>query len=459
MKKRHSKGRKVKVVSLDSLKQLNLNAAGLDVGDDEIWACVPEGRDDSSVRVFGTFTVDLYALADWLAECGVDTVAMESTGVYWIPVFEVLEERGFEVCLVNARHVKKIAGRKTDILDCQWLQQLHTYGLLRASFRPPDEICALRSIGRQRDTLIRYRAKHIQHMQKALQQMNLKLTNVLSDITGTTGMAIIRAILEGERDPQRLAAFRNAHCAKSEEEIAKSLEGNWREEHLFALKQALEFYDYYSQQIAACDLELERRYQQFEPQVDVIVKPLRPNKRQRNKPEGNAPAFDLRTYLYQATGVDLTQVDGIDALTTHNVLCEIGLDMNKWPTVKHFTSWMCLAPFEDRSGGKLLRSGVKKTRNRANLALRKAAQSLHHSHSALGAFYRRIAARHGSSVAIAATAHKLARIIYHMLKYKVEYIDLGQDYYDVRARRKAIHNLKRRAKQLGFEVVPVSTQP
>jgi len=456
MKKRHSKGREVKVVSLDSLKQLNLNAAGLDVGDDEIWVCVPEDRDESSVRVFRTFTVDLYALADWLAECSVDTVAMESTGVYWIPVFEVLEARGFEVYLVNARHVKKMAGRKTDILDCQWLQQLHTYGLLNASFRPPDEICALRAIARQRDTLIRYRAKHTQHMQKALQQMNLKLTNVISDITGTTGMAIIRAILYGERDPLRLAAFRNAHCAKSEEEIAISLEGNWREEHLFALNQALEFYDYYTQQIAACDHELERRYAEFEPEVDVVVRPLKAKKRQRNQPEGNAPAFDLRTHLYQVTGVDLTQIDGIDALTAHNVLCEIGLDMNKWPSVKHFTSWLCLAPFEDKSGGRILRSGVKKTRNRANLALRKAAQSLHHSHSALGAFYRRIAARHGASTAIAATAHKLARIIYHMLKNKVEYVDLGEDYYDVRARQRAIHNLKRRAKLLGFEVVPVT---
>ncbi len=457
MKKRQGKGCTMKVVSLDSLKQLNLNAAGLDIGDDEIWACVPEGRDDSSVRVFGTFTVDLYALADWLAECGVETVAMESTGVYWIPAYEVLEGRGFEVYLVNARHVKKMGGRKTDILDCQWLQQLHTYELLKASFRPPDEICALRAIGRQRDTLIHYRAKHIQHMQKALQQMNVKLINVLSDITGTTGMAIICAILSGERDPLRLATLRNAHCAKSEEQIAKSLQGNWRVEHLFALKQAVEFYDFYTHQIAACDLELERLYASFEPQVDVAVKPLKPKKRQRKKPEGNAPTFDWRTYLYQVTGVDLTQIDGIDALTAHNALCEIGLDMSKWPTVKHFTSWLCLAPFEDKSGGRLLRSGMKKTRNRANLALRKAAQSLHHSQSALGAFYRRIAARHGSSVAIAATAHKLARIIYHMRKNRVEYIDLGQDYYDRRAHQRAIRSLKRRANQLGFEVVPVTT--
>ena len=456
MKKRQSKGRTIKVVSLEGLEQLKLNAAGLDVGDDEIWASVPEGRDACSVRVFGTFTADLVALADWLAKCGVDTVAMESTGVYWIPVYEVLERRGFEVCLVNARHVKRMGGRKTDMLDCQWLRQLHTYGLLKASFRPPEEICALRAIARQRDTLIYYRAKHIQHMQKALQQMNVKLTNVISDVTGITAMAIIRAILNGERDPQRLASLRNARCAKSEEQIAKSLEGNWRAEHLFALKQAIEFYDYYSCQIAACDLELERRYAEFEPEVDVVVKPLKPKKRQRNKQEGNAPAFDLRTHLYQLTGVDLTQIDGIDALTAHNVLCEIGLDMNKWPTVKHFTSWLCLAPFEDKSGGRILRSGVKKTRNRANLALRRAAQSLHHSHSALGAFYRRIAARHGASTAIAATAHKLARIIYHMLKNKVEYVDLGEDYYDVRARRRAIHNLKRRAKLLGFEVVPVT---
>jgi len=456
MNSKRSKRRSQKVVSLESLKQLNLNAAGLDIGDDEIWACVPEGRAAQSVRVFETFTVNLYALADWLAACEVDTVALESTGVYWIPVYEVLEARGFEVCLVNARHVKKMGGRKTDVLDCQWLQQLHTYGLLKGSFRPDEDIVALRAIARQRDTLIRYRAMHIQHMQKALTQMNLKLMNVVSDITGVTGLAIVRAMVQGERDPQRLAALRHPRCVHTEEDIAKALQGNWRSEHLFALQQALEFFDYYTQQMAACDDQLAQRYAAFEPQVDVHIKPLAKPKRARRKPERNAPAFDLRTYLYQLTGVDLTRIDGIDALTAHNVICEIGLDMSRWPTVKHFTSWLRLAPYEDKSGGKTLRRGVPKTQNRANLALRRAAQSLYHSQSALGAFYRRIQRRHGPATAVSATAHKLARIIYHLLKSGEEYRDPGQDYFDVKYRDRAVSNLKRRAKQLGFEVAPVS---
>lgn len=455
-RKQRKKKRALKVVQLDSLKQLNLNAAGLDIGADEIYACVPEGRAEQSVRVFTTFTCDLQALADWLAACQVETVAMESTGVYWIPVYEVLESRGFEVCLVNARHVKKITGRKTDVLDCQWIQQLHTYGLLRGSFRPPEDICALRAIARQRDALIRDRARFIQRMQKALTQMNVRLTSVVSDITGVTGMAIIRAILRGERDPQRLAALRNEHCAKSEDEIAKGLDGNYRAEHLFALQQALAVYDFYTEQMAVCDRELEARYAAFAAQVDVAEKPLKPLKRKTKKAEGNAPTFDLRTYLYRQTGVDLTQIDGIKALTAHNLVAEIGLDMSKWPTVKHFTSWLCLAPYQDKSGGKTLRSGTRKTKSPANQALRKAAYSLRESDSALGAFYRRMCARHGPGTAIVATAHKLARIVYFMLKNRTEYRDRGADYYEAQYRQRAIRNLKRKAKQLGYTVVPAS---
>jgi transposase len=330
MKRKPRKKDVSQVAALDSLKRLNLNAAGLDIGADAIYACVPQGRDAQTVRVFKTFTCDLNALADWLEACGIDTVAMESTGVYWIPVYEILESRGLEVCLVNARHVKKFAGRKTDVLDCQWLWQLHTYGLLKGSFRPPDEIVALRGIARQRDTLIGDRSRFIQRMQKALTQMNVRLTSVVSDITGVTGLAIIRAILRGERDPQQLAALRNEHCAKSEEEIARALEGNWRAEHLFALKQAVEFYDYFNQQIAACDEELEARYAAFEPRVDLAEKPLQPLTYKPRR-EGNTPAFDLRTYLYQMAGVDLCQIDGIKALSAHNILSEIGLDMSNSP--------------------------------------------------------------------------------------------------------------------------------
>jgi transposase len=455
MKKRGRK-RKSRIVKLDSLKQINLNAAGLDIGAAEIWACVPEGRDEQPVRMFNTFTVDLYALADWLQTCGVVTVAMESTGIYWIPTYEILEARGFEVLLVNARQLKNVPGRKTDVLDCQWIQQLHTYGLLRGSFRPEEEMCALRSYTRHRDNLIRYRSAHIQHMQKALHLMNVQLTNVISDITGVTGMSIIRDILRGERNPQKLAAYRNVHCAKSEDEISKSLEGNYREEHVFALKQAVELYDFYNHQIKDCDAEIESKFAAFKPRVDIQQKPLKPLKRQRNKPEGNAPDFDLRSYLYQMAGVDLTQIDGIKALTAMNILSEIGLDMNKWPTVKHFTSWLGLSPYQDISGGKTLRTGTRKNKGRANKAFRMAALTLTRSDSALGGYYRRMRARHGSPKAIVATAHKLARIFYRMLKFREEYADPGAAYYEEKYRQRAIRNLKRRAHQLGLEVMPAA---
>jgi len=262
------------IAKLDSLKQINLNAAGLDIGAAEIWARVPEGRCKESVRMFPTSTVNLQGLADWFEECEVDTVAMESTGVYWIPIYEILEARGFKVYLVNARHIKNITGKKSDILDCQWIQQLHTCGLLRGSFRPEEEICALRAYVRPRDSLIQHRSAHIQHLQKALHQMNVQLNNVLKDITGMTGMSIIRAIVKGERDPVVLARYRDPRCFSSESEIAKALRGNYREEHVLALKQALELYDFYSEQIRACDVEIEKKYAAFEPVVDIKEKPL-----------------------------------------------------------------------------------------------------------------------------------------------------------------------------------------
>lgn len=439
---------------LEALKQINLNAAGLDIGDDEIYTAVPEGRADPSVRVFPTFTRDLYALADWLQACGVQTVAMESTGVYWIPIYDLLEAKGFRVYLVNARHLKQVPGRKTDILDCQWIQQLHTYGLLRASFRPPEDIRALRALARHRDNLIESCTREIQHMQKALQQMNLKLTNVISDITGVTGLLILRDIVAGERDPHKLAAHRNPHCAKSEDEIAKSLEGNYQAEHVFALGQALEAYDFFQQQLKACDAEIEQRYAAFTPQVDLAAQPLPPAKRPPRKSGGNAPAFDLRLYLYQMAGVDLTQIDGINALTAHKVLSEIGVDMSPWPTVKHFTSWLSVCPHNDKTGGKVIRSRTLKSQNRAAAALRMAAQSLLHSDSALGSYCRHMCAKLGKAEGITATAHKLARIIYAMLKNHTEYRDPGTGYYEGQARERAVKNLKRKAKELGFEVVP-----
>lgn len=445
------------IPKLDSLKQLNLNAAGLDIGAEEIYACVSQDRDSESVRVFPTFTVDLYALADWLQTCGVDTVAMESTGIYWIPIYEILEERGFEVFLVNAYQIKNVSGRKTDILDCQWIQQLHTYGLLRASFRPSEDIRALRSLVRHRDNLIRYRSSHVQHMQKALNTMNLKLTNVVSDITGVTGLKIIRDIVAGVHDPKELARHRDYRCKRSEEEIAKSLHGNYRAEHIFELRQALELFDFYNQQIKACDTEIENLYAAFDPQVDLDEKPLLPTKKSHRKPRRNEPDFDLRSYLYQMTGVDLTRIDGIDVLTAQTVISEIGLDMSKWKSVKHFASWLGLSPNNQITGGKIIKRSTKRTTNRAAQALRIAAFGLTHSDSALGVFYRRMRAKHGAPKAITATAHKLARIIYFMLKRREEYVDPGASYYQEKYRERVVKNLERKAEKLGYKLVPNET--
>lgn len=436
---------------VNALEQINLNAAGIDVGSEEMYVAVPPGRDEESVRCFPAFTADLHRLADWLKSCQIDTVAMESTGVYWIPLYEILEERGFQVCLVNARHLKNVSGRKTDVLDCQWIQQLHTYGLLRPSFRPPEQIVAIRSMVRQREMLVGYRSAHIQHMQKALTQMNLRLANVLSDITGVTGMKIIRAILAGERNPRVLAQFRDHRCKKSEAEITKSLEGNYKREHLFALKQAVALYDFYDLQLQECDAELEKMYQEFDPPQDPGSPPPTPRQAKRRK---NQPHFDLASALHRMAGVDLTRIDGVDALTIQKVLCEIGTDMSKWPTVKHFASWLRLCPNNKITGGKVIQAGVLPTQNRASTALRVAASSLKHNNSALGAYYRRMRARIGAPAAITATAHKLARIIYFMLREHKSYLDPGADYFEQQHQTRVLRNLSRQAARLGFRLEP-----
>lgn len=438
---------------LDALAQINHHAAGLDIGDAEIYAAVPESAADPAVRVFRTFTTDLQALADWFTTCHVDTVAMESTGVYWIPIYELLEERGFQVYLVNARQLKNVSGKKTDILDCQWIQQLHTYGLLQPSFRPPEEICALRALIRHRGNLLRSCGAEIQHMQKALQQMNLKLTNVLSDITGLTGLAIIRDIVAGERDPHKLAAHRDPHCRKSAAEIAASLTGNYKREHLFALKQALAAHDFYQTQLAACDAETESIYHTQDAQVDPLTQPLPPPRRPHSR-RRNEPHYDLRTELYRMAGVDLTTVDGLDVLTVQAVLSETGVDMQPWRTSKHFASWLSLCPENAKTGGKIIKRGTKPSANRAALALRLAARSLHHSDSALGAFYRRMCSKLGKPQAVTATAHKLARIIYAMLKSKQPYQDPGADHDSVQVHARKLKQLKRQAKELGYELTP-----
>jgi transposase len=450
MAKRKSQVRKV---SIDALQQIQPNAAGIDVGDEEVWVAVPPERDEESVRVFPTFTADLMRLAEWLKACGIETVAMESTGVYWIPVYEILEAAGIEVCLVNARHLKNVQGRHTDVLDCQWIQQLHTYGLLTASFRPTEQIVALRSLVRHREMLVQYRAAHIQHMQKALTQMNLRLTHVLSDISGVTGLKILRAIVAGERDPQKLAQFRDERCKKSQAEIVKSLEGHYKREHVFALKQALELYDFYDHQLQACDAELEAMYQEFEPPQDPGTPPPAPRTRKRRK---NQAYFDLAPALYRLSGVDLTQIDGIDELTVQKVLSEIGTDMSRWPSVKHFVSWLRLCPNNKITGGKVKQTRTQPTQNRANAALRMAAASLKHSDSALGAYFRRMRARLGAPAAITATAHKLARIIYFMLKNRTAYQDPGAFAYEQQHRDRVVRNLQRQAVRLGFRLEPAN---
>jgi transposase len=442
---------KTKVPLPPQLKRVNLDAAGIDIGAEEHWAAVPPGRntEGQDVRRFGAFTGELCALADWLKQCGIQTVAMESTGVYWIALYELLVERGFEVLLVDARQAKNVPGRKTDVLDCQWLQELHTYGLLRGAFRPVDQVCILRSYLRQRSMLVSYASHHIQHMQKALEQMNLKLSHVVSDITGLTGMGIIKAILSGERDPVKLAKLRDPRCKSSEATVARALEGHYREEHLFTLQQAVELVEFYQQQMTACDRQIEACLQQFEEKSSETPVTTRRRKRRRGI------AFDARSYLYRMTGIDLTQIDSIEGNTALTVISEIGLDMNRWPTEKHFGSWLGLAPGSKVSGGKRLSGRTKPSANRAAAALRLAAQSLNQSQSALGAYFRRLKARLGAPKALTAAAYKLARIVYRMLKYGAGYVDQGEAVYEERYRDRLLRNLKRRAAELGFQLTAI----
>jgi transposase len=439
----------------NALSIIHPDAGGLDIGASEIYACVPPERDAQAVRNFGTFTADLHQLAQWLVKCRIKTVAMESTGVYWVPVFEILESYGIEVYLVDARQLKQVPGRKSDVNDCQWIQQLHSFGLLRRCFQADEEMRALRILVRHREMLIRNRSTHILHMQKALQMMNVQLTQVVSDITGQTGLRIIRAILAGERDPQQLAQLRNAKCARTVQEIARALEGSYKAEHLFALRQAVELYDFYGQQMAACDLEMERLYAQITPPPAEAKPPSNPPPApSKQRPRKNQANFDLKSVLFDLTGVDLTAVPGLDALTVQSVLGEIGTDMSHWPTVKHFCSWLGLAPRHEKSGGKLLRNRTLKSANRANTALRVAAQAVARSSSALGAFFRRIKAKHGPAKAIVATAHKLARIIYFMLRDRTPYVDLGADYYTEQQQANLLRYLNRKAKSLGMVLMP-----
>jgi transposase len=433
--------------SRQTLSLVHPNAAGIDIGSATHFVAVPPDRDAEPVREFASFTADLNALADWLDACGVDTVAMESTGVYWIPLYELLDARGFTMLLVNARHVKNVSGRKSDVLDCQWLQQLMSYGLLRGAFRPADGVCALRALSRQREMLLKSQARHVQHMQKALTQMNLQLANVISDVVGETGQKILRAIVAGERDGRVLAAMKNVRIHASTDEIAKSLQGNWRGEHLFALKQALALFDFYGTQLAECDRELEQQLHSLQVHDG---EPAQGKKRSHGR---NAPKFDLRTQLFKMCGVDLTRIDGIDVTTALAVVSEVGADLSRFPSDKHFTSWLGVCPGTRITGGKVLSGKTKRCANRAAQALRLAAAALRTSQSALGAYFRRLCARMDKPKAVTAAAHKLARLIYSMLTKGEAYTDQGQDYYEKRYRERVLHQLAKRAEKLGMRLV------
>jgi transposase len=444
------------VKSWEGLKVVHPNAAGLDIGSEEVWAAVAPAAGPAAVRKFGTFTPDLTALAAWLLACGVDTVAMESNGVYWIPVYEVLEAHGLQVYVVNARHLKNVPGRKSDVQDCQWIQGLHSVGLLRGSFRPEAEIVVLRSYLRHRAALIEHRAAHIQHMQKALQQMNLHLSQVITDITGVTGMAIIRAIVAGERNPEQLATLRHPTCKRSEEVIAKALTGHYRREHLFALQQALALYDAYTEQLRLCDDEIEGHFANLKPVSDDLP-PLPPTSKGDSHSK-NAPTYDARTLLYQLTGVDLLALPGLHESTVQTIIAEVGTDLSAFPTSKHFCSWLGLAPHHDISGGKLLRSRTLKTDNRAGQAFRLAAQSVARSPKrAFGVFYRRMRAKHGPKQAIVATAHKIARTFYAVLKHRIPFHELGGEAYEQLATQRERKRLLRRAAQLGLTLIETSS--
>lgn len=425
------------------------DAAGIDVGSAEHYVAVPADRCEQSVRRFASHTQGLHALADWLVECGVQTVGLESTGVYWIALYELLEARGFKVCLTDARRSRNVSGRKSDVLDCQWLQQLMSYGLLNAAFRPEQQICAMRTVMREREGLIREQGRCTQLMQKALTQMNVQLTSVLSDITGKTGLQIIRGIVAGERDGRKLAALRNYRVRASEEEIARSLQGNWREEHLLCLSNALELFDTYQRLI---DLA-ERQLHDSLLGVRRFTHELGHTKKRGGK---HAPSFDARLALYRWVGVDLTRIGGIDVSTALTVLLEIGWDLSKFNSSKHFASWLGLCPGTRITGGKRISGATKRTHNRAAQALKLAAQGLHRSVCSLGAYYRSKAARLGAGKAITATAHKLAKLIYAMLTKGEHFVERSEQDYEVQHRERSLRQLQRKAALLGMRLEPAT---
>lgn len=451
-KQRREMMRKIQCPDLN-LEVIHPNAAGIDIGNESHYVAVPPVRDSQPVRRFGCTTAELKAMADWLKHCGIRTVAMQSTGVYWIAVFDILEAAGLEVYLVNARDTKNLPGRKSDVQESQWLMKLHTYGLLRNSFRPSQEVRTMRTYWRQRNDLVRAAGSHIQRMQKVLTQMNVQLANVLSDISGVTGQAIINAILAGERDPHKLAELRNPRVKASEEQIALYLEGNWQEDLLFVLKQEQQAYQFCQQQMAACDRELAQYLQQQEDRTQGISLPEETRKGRLTKKKGNKPRFDLRADLFRMTGTDLTRIDGLDVMTAMTIVSEAGWDMSKWKTEDHFVSWLRLCPDNRISGDKIIGKRRLPTNNRINVALKMAASTLRLSNTYLGAQFRRLRAKLGTPVAIKAMAAKLARLVYRMLRYGIKYIDRGVECYELQHRSLQIKHLRSNAAKLGFRLV------
>lgn len=464
-KKLPAKKRRPKKSAADpALSIAHPHAAGIDVHSREHWVCVPAAsapppaknhpaNRPANVRPFGACTADLEELADWLFACGVTTVAMESTGVYWVPLFELLERRGFAVFLVDPRQTRQVSGRpKSDVLDCQWIQRLHSYGLLSPSFRPDDETCVLRGYLRQRQQVVADAGRAIQHMQKALEQMNVKLTETISDITGVTGMLIVKAILRGNRDPKELAKYRHEYCKCTPEEMARALQGNWREEHLFALRQALKTYEHLRRQLAECDGCIEKYLKTL---ADKSGGEVLEKKAKRRKAAQTDPCFDARGLLFRWSGVDLTVIEGIEQSTAMNVLSEIGIDMSKWPTEKHFASWLGLCPQHRGSAGKIKNRRMRGGANRAARAFRLAGQGCHHAKNAMGAFYRRVQARAGGGKAVIATARKIACRVYRLMKYGEAYVRQEMAAYEAMYRVKTTKGLAKKAAEFGYKLVPI----
>jgi transposase len=445
--KQDRKKKKSKIQINDQWEKVNPDAAGIDIGARENYVCVPAERDPENVRRFGTTTPELEELAKWLQACGIKTVAMEATGVYWIASFQILQKKGLKVVLVNPRQIKNVSGKKSDVQDCQWIQKLHTFGLLGASFRPADPYCVARSYVRLRDDLVASRSTQIQLMQKALHQMNVQLSHVLSDITGESGMAIIAAILAGQRDPVALAALANKRVQSTKEQIARALVGDYRPEHLFALQTAYDMHQAYETKIRACDEQLSKELENLPDQVDLKLKPLPAAAKDKQIDE------ELRAGLYLKLGVDITAIEGIGVRVGLAMLTEVGPDLSAFRSEKDFCSWLGLCPDNRISGGKVLKTRTRRVVNRLSDALRIAATTLERSQSALGAFYRRMKAKLGAAEAITATAHKLARLLYRIIKHGEAYVRVGLEQYEKKNQQRKLKAVRKMAESLGLKIL------